>query len=121
MCKTEDLRILRPYGLEYLSSDEIISRVSYDLTRPDSRIQDLGDVLLQSAFIEFLLTILEKATEPLKQSIQSLKMFKTRSGEWVSCSDRTIYFSIIEGTTLRIPTGVYTHVLQSKENGLYTL
>lgn len=104
--KTEDLALLKPYGLENVSSWDMIVRVEKDLQKqPEaSRMKNPAtDNEWHSLAARALVLLKDTATLKTSQDrIKDLKFIPLENGEWVSAGSGPLYYSHCPGQ-LAIP------------------
>jgi hypothetical protein len=95
----EDLDRLKEYGLSFLNIAEVITRVQRDLDRPSgSRMKSsTTDEDWHSRTAKILGLPFRETQLFTSNKVKSLSLLPLSSGEWVSTSDRTVYYSHTNG------------------------
>ncbi|KAI0110180.1 hypothetical protein F4814DRAFT_394641 [Daldinia grandis] len=89
-----DLDLLKDYGLETISGNEVLERISRDLSRSTSKMRSAGtnsDWHSRAALL--ISSLFKRGWRSLVARIKSLQLIPLIGGEWVSPSEANVYFA----------------------------
>ncbi|KAI1359962.1 hypothetical protein F5Y08DRAFT_349207 [Xylaria arbuscula] len=103
-----DLALLRPYGLRFLSSGDLIHLLSYDLKKTGNSCRFRSKVQNEewhSRVSRRITSCVRHGSDLQRQAIRSMRIMPLTTGEWMSASEGPLYYPHCEGAVL-IPSGL---------------
>lgn len=111
-----DLSLLRNYGLQAMTMNELLARAKHDLGQPQSRMKSTIDEGWHSSAAICLQYPFEVKPTQLAcmQEVRELRLLPLRDGRWTSITAGIVYLPQVDSTDLEIPSDLKLDVLSPK-------
>jgi len=106
-----DLTRLDDFGLDYMAMDNLIARARADLASGNSRMKTSLDSDWHTRVADLLHRPFRQGWSVRISEVKALDLIPLKTGQWTSTNAGPVYYDILEGTGLMIPSALNMRVV----------